>query len=111
MPEQQLLKPTEWSYCDYFWVGVASVSLCCDPNGSICLGRVGRVFLWKPLGVVSSLVSRSFSRIFQQSLEMCVVFIHGNRKCREAGRSSPPLLGGGRRLELLLVKESELQGC
>uniref|UniRef100_A0AAA9SZD7 Growth arrest specific 7 n=4 Tax=Pecora TaxID=35500 RepID=A0AAA9SZD7_BOVIN len=19
MPEQQLLKPTEWSYCDYFW--------------------------------------------------------------------------------------------
>lgn len=20
MPEQQLLKPSEWSYCDYFWV-------------------------------------------------------------------------------------------
>ncbi|MBZ3891660.1 Growth arrest-specific protein 7 [Sciurus carolinensis] len=20
MPEQQLLKPMEWSYCDYFWV-------------------------------------------------------------------------------------------
>ncbi|XP_010214456.1 PREDICTED: growth arrest-specific protein 7-like, partial [Tinamus guttatus] len=19
MPEQQLLKPSEWSYCDYFW--------------------------------------------------------------------------------------------
>lgn len=26
IPEQQLLKPTEWSYCDYFWVSGASVS-------------------------------------------------------------------------------------
>ncbi|KAG7234229.1 hypothetical protein INR49_005487 [Caranx melampygus] len=22
-PEQQLLKPNEWSYCDYFWVSNA----------------------------------------------------------------------------------------
>lgn len=22
LPEQQLLKPNEWSYCDYFWVKI-----------------------------------------------------------------------------------------
>lgn len=33
MPEQQLLKPTEWSYCDYFWVSAASVSPVLWPQG------------------------------------------------------------------------------
>lgn len=33
MPEQQLLKPTEWSYCDYFWVSGASVSPTLWPQG------------------------------------------------------------------------------
>uniref|UniRef100_M3Y8H1 Growth arrest specific 7 n=1 Tax=Mustela putorius furo TaxID=9669 RepID=M3Y8H1_MUSPF len=28
MPEQQLLKPTEWSYCDYFWADKK------DPQGN-----------------------------------------------------------------------------
>lgn len=26
MPEQQLLKPSEWSYCDYFWVSRQSAT-------------------------------------------------------------------------------------
>lgn len=30
MPEQQLLKPTEWSYCDYFWVSVPQFPPLCD---------------------------------------------------------------------------------
>ncbi|MBZ3878627.1 Growth arrest-specific protein 7 [Sciurus carolinensis] len=29
MPEQQLLKPTEWSYCDYFWADKK------DPQGTV----------------------------------------------------------------------------
>ena len=33
MPEQQLLKPTEWSYCDYFWVSGASASPALQPQG------------------------------------------------------------------------------
>uniref|UniRef100_UPI0010A0A823 growth arrest-specific protein 7-like n=1 Tax=Podarcis muralis TaxID=64176 RepID=UPI0010A0A823 len=28
MPEQQLLKPSEWSYCDYFWTDKK------DPQGN-----------------------------------------------------------------------------
>uniref|UniRef100_A0A8C9EAC9 Growth arrest specific 7 n=1 Tax=Phocoena sinus TaxID=42100 RepID=A0A8C9EAC9_PHOSS len=28
MPEQQLLKPTEWSYCDYFWAEPPSPMPC-----------------------------------------------------------------------------------
>lgn len=28
-PEQQLLKPNEWSYCDYFWVSSAQTQ---DPQ-------------------------------------------------------------------------------
>uniref|UniRef100_A0AAQ5XLW4 Growth arrest specific 7 n=1 Tax=Amphiprion ocellaris TaxID=80972 RepID=A0AAQ5XLW4_AMPOC len=31
MPEQQLLKPNEWSYCDYFWTDKK------DPQGSGCI--------------------------------------------------------------------------
>ncbi|XP_063078702.1 growth arrest-specific protein 7a isoform X2 [Engraulis encrasicolus] len=30
MPEQQLLKPNEWSYCDYFWTDKK------DPQGGAC---------------------------------------------------------------------------
>lgn len=32
MPEQQLLKPTEWSYCDYFWVSVPQFPPPWDPT-------------------------------------------------------------------------------
>lgn len=47
MPEQQLLKPTEWSYCDYFWVGATSGSLHCDPQQEHTprRARAGRAFL------------------------------------------------------------------
>ncbi|KAG5279160.1 hypothetical protein AALO_G00074760 [Alosa alosa] len=31
MPEQQLLKPNEWSYCDYFWTDKK------DPQGGACV--------------------------------------------------------------------------
>ncbi|KAI3364891.1 hypothetical protein L3Q82_001077 [Scortum barcoo] len=31
MPEQQLLKPNEWSYCDYFWMDKK------DPQGNGCI--------------------------------------------------------------------------
>uniref|UniRef100_A0A669D8K9 Growth arrest specific 7 n=1 Tax=Oreochromis niloticus TaxID=8128 RepID=A0A669D8K9_ORENI len=31
MPEQQLLKPSEWSYCDYFWADKK------DPQGNGCI--------------------------------------------------------------------------
>uniref|UniRef100_A0A8D3BVK8 Growth arrest specific 7 n=1 Tax=Scophthalmus maximus TaxID=52904 RepID=A0A8D3BVK8_SCOMX len=31
MPEQQLLKPNEWSYCDYFWTDKK------DPQGNGCI--------------------------------------------------------------------------
>jgi hypothetical protein len=57
MPEQQLLKPTEWSYCDYFWVGAASVSLHGGPADQECLPARGRrhgPFLLKPEGVAVS---------------------------------------------------------
>lgn len=41
MPEQQLLKPTEWSYCDYFWVSDTSISPALWPPGQeLTLGRV-----------------------------------------------------------------------
>lgn len=59
MPEQQLLKPTEWSYCDYFWVGAASGSLHCDPNRNVHPeGREGSLLV-KPQGPVLSLASQA----------------------------------------------------
>lgn len=63
MPEQQLLKPTEWSYCDYFWVSPASVSLHCDPNSSVPLGRAEGAFLVEAAkcGVQFGISDRTFA--------------------------------------------------
>lgn len=113
MPEQQLLKPTEWSYCDYFWVGAASGSLHCDPNRNIQPEgqRQEGPFSVKPQDMVLSLASQtglSFSRSFQQSQGSCVVSSHSDMECKETGQPFPSLLDGGRRLELFLVKKSEL---
>lgn len=64
MPEQQLLKPTEWSYCDYFWVGAASGSLHCDPQQEHTSRRAkaGRAFLSEAsrCGAESGISDRTF---------------------------------------------------
>lgn len=43
MPEQQLLKPNEWSYCDYFWVNTPHHSRGC--KSVVCRPTVVR-YIW-----------------------------------------------------------------
>lgn len=83
MPEQQLLKPTEWSYCDYFWVSAASVSsIHVTPTAAYTWEGWKGLFLLKPQGVVSGLASQTGtfldSRSSQQSQGICVVLLHRN---------------------------------
>jgi hypothetical protein len=108
MPEQQLLKPTEWSYCDYFWVGTASGALHCDPNRNMRPEGWQGPFSVKPRGMVLSVASQtglSFSRSFQQSQGICVVSIHIDVECKENGQSSPSVLGRRQETRIAFSKE------
>ncbi|ERE69454.1 growth arrest-specific protein 7 [Cricetulus griseus] len=69
MPEQQLLKPTEWSYCDYFWVSAASVSLHCNPFSNVHLGRVERPYLVEASRIkIEEEYAKNLAKLSQNSL-------------------------------------------
>lgn len=108
MPEQQLLKPTEWSYCDYFWVGSASGPLHCDPNRNMHPEGWEGPFLVKPQGMVLSVASQtalSFSRSFQQFQGIYVISIHSDVECKETGQPFPSVLAWRQETRIAFSKE------